>query len=325
MRTPAVDTSLSHGVPPGDSGAAKPPRLSLGLPVYNGSRFLNECIESILAQTYTDFELIVCDNASTDDTVAIVERWAAKDSRISLHRSPVNRGAAPNFNWCFELARGELFKWCAADDLMEPEFLERCIAALDADPGAVLAYPGTVDIDENGNLLGELYDHSDELEGHSERPHRRFHHLILLMHQCTSVFGVIRSSALRESTLIGRYVGSDHVLLAELALMGRSVRIKENLLKHREHRGRSVRDGLADMRKRAVWFDTRARGRVFPFWRFLREYARAALTVGRMPAGDRVRCCLEVIRWVRWGYGRELINDLKYHFLPNRQPSAGNP
>src|SRR4051812_19911500 len=115
-----------------DDAAARP-RLSIGVPVYNGAKFLAATLNSILAQTFGDFELIICDNGSTDATSQICDEYAARDSRVRVWRSPVNLGPAANYNKCFELARGELFKWAAGDDIIAPTFCERCIEKLDAD------------------------------------------------------------------------------------------------------------------------------------------------------------------------------------------------
>ena len=101
------------------SSSSFTPRLSLGLPVYNGERFLPACLDAIFSQTWDNFEVIACDNASTDGTAAILAEYTARDARLRVHRADVNRGAAANFNWAFELARGELFKWCAADDVLQ--------------------------------------------------------------------------------------------------------------------------------------------------------------------------------------------------------------
>ena len=86
-------------------------RVSIGLPVYNGEKYLEQALISILSQTYTDFELIISDNASTDRTQAICREYAAKDPRIRYYCNEENLGAAPNHNRVFELASGEYFKW----------------------------------------------------------------------------------------------------------------------------------------------------------------------------------------------------------------------
>ena len=130
-------------------GAAQPV-ISVCLPVYNGGSFLEETIESILGQTFTDLELIISDNASTDDTEKICCRFAERDSRIRYFHNPENLGAARNFNITFELARGRYVKWQGHDDPIPPDFLEHCVAVLDNDPSVVLAYGRQIAIDEHG-------------------------------------------------------------------------------------------------------------------------------------------------------------------------------
>ena len=101
------------------------PRLSIGLPVYNGEDFLAESLDSLLGQTYEDFELIISDNASTDGTADICRRYEKQDSRIRYIRQPRNLGCAPNHNVLVQYARGELFKWASHDDLYGRELIER--------------------------------------------------------------------------------------------------------------------------------------------------------------------------------------------------------
>ena len=107
------------------------PRLSIGLPVYNGERYLAEAFDCFLAQTFQDFEIIVCDNASTDHTAEICRSYAERDPRIRYYRNGKNLGAIPNFNRVFELSRSPLFKWAAHDDLYHPRYMETCIRILD--------------------------------------------------------------------------------------------------------------------------------------------------------------------------------------------------
>jgi glycosyltransferase involved in cell wall biosynthesis len=116
------------------------PRVSIGLPVYNGENYLAETLDSILAQTFTDFEVIISDNASTDRTETICRQYAAQDRRIRYLRNTSNLGAAKNYNRVFELSQGEYFKWNGHDDPLAPVFLERCVAVLDRHPGVVLCF-----------------------------------------------------------------------------------------------------------------------------------------------------------------------------------------
>ena len=99
------------------------PRLSVGLPVYNGEKYLAESLDALLGQSYGDYKLIISDNASTDGTEEICRQYLAKDSRLSYYRQPVNIGATPNHNWCFEQSDTELFKWASYDDLYGRDLL----------------------------------------------------------------------------------------------------------------------------------------------------------------------------------------------------------
>src|SRR3712207_2828980 len=117
------------------------PRVSIGLPVRNGQRYLRGVLDSLLAQTYTGFEILIGDNGSTDETRAICQEYVARDARVRYFRSDTDEGPAWNFNRLVPLARGEFFRWAAADDLIAPTYVQRCVEALDANPQAVCAYP----------------------------------------------------------------------------------------------------------------------------------------------------------------------------------------
>ena len=127
------------------------PRLSIGLPVYNGERLLPQAIECLLAQSFGDFEIVIGDNASTDRTQEICQDYVRRDPRIRYVRHEHNLGAVANFNRVFELSAAPLFKWAAHDDLHRETYLEACISLLDAHPDLVLAHSGTAFVDERGN------------------------------------------------------------------------------------------------------------------------------------------------------------------------------
>src|SRR3989337_590294 len=122
---------------------ANMPTVSIGLPVFNGEKYLRQALDSILAQTYQDFELIISDNASTDKTQQICREYVKKDSRIRYYRNKRNLGATRNHNRVFELSCGEYFKWASHDDLLAPEFLSRCVSVLDQDHSIVLCHSKT--------------------------------------------------------------------------------------------------------------------------------------------------------------------------------------
>ena len=227
------------------------PKLTIGLPVYNGENYLAEALDCLLAQTISDFELILSDNASTDGTETIARKYAARDSRIHYVRQPMNRGAGWNFSETFRLARGEYFKWAAHDDLCAPGFLERCIERLDHDPTTVLCFSRAAVIDQFGRTVADHTSgdpHQVNFQGvstasearrvalcGSARPHDRYLGVLVYSQRCYEVFGVIRSSAMRRTGLHRPFNGGEKVFLAELSLLGRFAEIDEVLFYSRWH------------------------------------------------------------------------------------------
>lgn len=274
-------------------------RLTIGLPVFDGEAYLEQCLVSILDQDLEDLVVLVGDNASTDRTPAIAASLARRDPRVRLLTSDRNRGAAWNFNRLAEQARTEYFKWQAADDLLAPGYLRRCVDALDGDPGLVLAHTRTLDVDEHGLPIAEIPPDPGATSG---PPHLRFREMALHQVLCLQVFGVIRTRALQRTGLIGPYSMSDKPLLAELALHGRFHEDPEPLFLHREHADRSIR-AHPENRGREVWFDPdRAGTMVYPYWRLGLEHWRA---IRRAPlsSGERARALWQLAWWVRWWRG----------------------
>jgi glycosyltransferase involved in cell wall biosynthesis len=245
----------------------KVPRVSIGLPVYNGENFLKEALDSILAQTFTDFELVISDNASTDRTEDLCREYAACDKRIRYSRNPENLGAGWNNNRVCEISTGEYFKWWAHDDLCAPEFLERCVAVLDRDPSVVLCHSKVTVIDGQGSFV-EHFDGYNRLalsqrklmtKLGSSKPHERFGELAT-PHMCYQIFGVIRSNALKTTPLLGFYSAADNVLLARLGLIGRFYEVPEYLFYARNHPQQSTHV-CNDHDKYAEWWDPKNRNR----------------------------------------------------------------
>ncbi|MDQ3931945.1 MAG: glycosyltransferase family 2 protein [Actinomycetota bacterium] len=270
------------------------PLVSIGLPVYNGARYLERAITTILAQDLADLECIVSDNGSSDATPDIARSYAHTDPRVRYVRCDENRGAAWNFNRVFELASGTYFKWVAHDDEHAPTYLSRCVAALEAHPQAVLSHTQTMTIDAGGRLSG-LIDESFEVG--AEQPHERWRRLLRYDGGCYHVFGVMRAHVLRQTGLIGPFVASDRVLLAELALHGPFVGVPEPLFLHREHVDRSIYR-QPDHRSRELWFDPTRPRLSLPMWKLTAELVRA---IGRAPLDwrERMRCRLLMTEWVR--------------------------
>ena len=288
------------------------PAASIGLPVYNGERYLDATIRSILGQDYADLELIVCDNASTDGTADICLLHAANDPRLRYHRQPRNLGAGPNYDDCFHRARGRYFKWAAHDDLLAPDHLARAVAALEAAPDAVLCTTGITEIgpeDEVRRRYANGFPGIDAAE-----PARRLGAVIHTSHQCEDFFGLFRRAALIGSGLHGTYSGSDRVLLAEMALRGPWVSVDAPVFLHREHPQRYTRALLLkDRREAALWQDSSAaaqRASTQFHLNVWRHYWRAIHRSVRDPA-ERRACQFELLRW--WltdGHAADVARDL---------------
>ena len=256
------------------------PRVSIGMPVYNGGQFLEQALDSILAQDFTDFELIISDNASTDDTESICRRYSTRDGRIRYYRNKQNMGAAWNYNRLVELGRGQYFRWAAHDDIWAPRNLGRCVETLDlGGDRIVLAYPKTILIDQHGSVLGP---HEDNLDLRQAKPHQRLRAALHRYGLCNPVFGLIRMSALRQTRLFGNYNASDTVLLGELSMLGEFREIAERLFLRRYHGGMSclANRTLAD---RAVWFDPANKGRLGHVFFVLRMFIEHLRGVRALP------------------------------------------
>jgi len=269
-------------------------RLSIGLPVFNGERYLAQAIGTLLDQTWRDFELIISDNASTDRTAEICRVFAATDARVKFVRNETNLGAARNYNRTLELARGEYFKWAAHDDVCHPRFLEACVATLDTEPDTVLVHTVSDAIDESGRPIGR---YTQERAFDQDHVAERFATAILVPHLCISVFGVTRREVLERTVRHGDWVGADRNLLAELSLYGRVRLLPEALFRRRAHPESSIHK-FQNERERLAWFDPAHRGRLsFPTWRRLAEYRSA---IARAPLGwlDRQACYRKLGRWL---------------------------
>lgn len=302
------------------------PRVTIGLPVFNGENFLSQAIASVLEQDYADFELIIRDNASTDGTAAICLEACKQDSRIRYLRSESNVGAAPNFNAIVGDARGQYFKWLAHDDLMAPTFLSRCVETLVQDPASVLACPRVRFIDAAGE---PLKDYISPFRSADPDPVVRFKET-LSGHPCYEVFGLIRLDELRKTRLIGSYKHGDGVLLSHLALLGRFAEIPDYLFFSRRHQGQSMYvygitnpDAKEDPDAYARWFDARNAETGVPL-NFSRRLAEYRWMIGNTPLSPMNRLALYRIL-VAWSYrNRHRIKKEWRRAIASRIPLRSN-
>lgn len=271
-----------------------PPIVGLGMPVYNGERFVAEAIESILRQSLSDFELVICDNASTDRTQEICTAFASSDGRVRYFRNNANLGAHPNYNRTFELSRGKYFKWAAYDDVLRPEFLQACVDALDRRPDAAVCQSDIDYINESGESLGIHHGHLPGSE--SADAVVRFAALVLRPHDCYDVMGVFRRSVLEQSILLPSFHGADRALLAQIALYGGFISVPGPHIQVRDHGDRYSR-AQKRPQDRAAWHDTRNAGKIsFPVWRLYGTYWKAVWDAP-LTRRDRLRAQIALAAW----------------------------
>ena len=207
------------------------------MPVYNGAKWLDEALESLLAQTYGDFDIVISDNASTDETEQVVNGFAARDDRIRYIRQPKNIGVFRNYDAVFEACRTPYFKWASGNDICMPTMLERCISALELRSDAVLAYPTTVLFDaESGSR--DIYEEEFDLD--IADAVRRYRTVFATMRLNNIMNGVFRSEPLRRTSLNKVFLGSDVNMVAELVLLGPAVHVDEPLFLRRMNPEASV-------------------------------------------------------------------------------------
>lgn len=280
------------------------PPLTVGLPVYNGAEFLAETIDSIVDQSFGDFELIVADNASTDGSLDIAHQAAATDRRVRVLPATVNRGSAWNWNRTVHEATGDMFRWACHDDLLRPRNLEVCVHTMRGAPAeVVLVYPRTELIDERGRLIGSYHDVCDLRQ---RRPHERFQVVVRDLHLINPIFGVHRTEALRSTRLMGGFGRADTVLMGEIALRGQVWEVPERLFRRRIHSAMSMElHGSGE--DLDAFYDTANTGSSLrlPFARVLRGHL-AAIAAAPVSTVERLRCV-----WTlgRWRYRRRLLRE----------------
>lgn len=262
------------------------PVVTIGVPVYNGEAMLGDMLASLEAQSFKRFNVVICDNASTDNTPEIAQAFCARDPRFTYHRNPENIGAAPNFNRVWELEHSTpYYKWAAHDDLYAPSYLERCIEVLEREPDVVVACPMTVMVDDTRQghaaavmlLEDAVIDSFTDEAGRpawtigplhlaeSDDPVRRLDDCLNRMGGSFEVFGVMRTSAVARTQLHESYYGSDRAFLAQLVLLGRFHQVAERLYVNRFHA--NVSRGMTREELR-TWIDARGAAR----WRIARMY-----------------------------------------------------
>jgi glycosyltransferase involved in cell wall biosynthesis len=272
--------------------------------VYNGGAQLARSIESILGQSCRDLELIISDNASTDRSLEVAQRYAAADSRVTVLQSRENIGGNPNYRKVALAARGEYFKWASSNDLIEPNFLAACVEVLDSRPEIVLCHGQTMTFADDP-ATAQRYEADLELD--SDDAVDRFITVCSRMKLNNVLNGLIRRDALMRTSVMADYVGADNVVIAELALLGRFA------LRHdvKFFRNWTEVGATAFQSPRQVMAHHYPRGGMrskFQTWRQARGYVRA-VTRAPLTTSQRLRALRYVMRRIYWSTP-ELVGEL---------------
>ena len=283
----------------------KMPRVSIAMPAYNCANFIAQSIESLLSQTYGDFEFVISDNASTDDTETVCRHYAKLDSRIRYIRRTENIGGPENFRYVFSLCSGEYHKWSTADDYWHKDFLAKSVAVLDQHPDVVLCYPKTRIINMEGRPIS---DYEDNLNLDDPSPRRRFCDLLDRIGLCNAHLGLIRREPMARTRLIARHMASDIDFLAELTLYGKFTLLPEILFFRRFHPTSSSWARTNDEHQVQYYDPGRTTNYAMHTWQ---KYWHLATSVWRAPIGttDKLTLSVEVARRARYAriaLGREL-------------------
>ncbi len=283
-------------------------RVAIGMPVYNGSKWIEATVDTMLTQTCADFELVLCDNASTDETERICRAIAARDARVRYHRNAENIGVARNFTTAFRLAiaaGAPYFKWLCNGDATEASFLERCVETLDRRPDAVLVYPSTRLFEQEPRSGVECPD-SFDLD--VADPVARFKTYLTQVRLNNIMHGVYRSEALARTRLYRPFLGADVNMIAELLLHGRVVRLPQVLNFRRMHP--ETMSKLFDAAAlRAMYAPKSPTALRYQSWAATLDYFGAPLRAAGLGIAERLRLLAFVSRLAVWRRS-ELMHEL---------------
>lgn len=207
------------------------PKISIGLAVYNGQDHIRASLDSFLAQSYKNFEIIISDNASDDKTKEICLNYSRLDKRIIYYRNADNKGSVYNFNRVFELSDGEYFIWASSHDFWKPDFLEKSLCVLENNKKVVLAYSLAESIGSNHDGKVKVF-HGPDTRGLSFMS--RVQTVFWGIQYAYPIYGLIRMENLKQTGLFRKIIGPDLVLLFELSLLGEFAMIPEVLIYLRE-------------------------------------------------------------------------------------------
>ena len=300
---------------------SKLPKVSVGIPVYNGENYLEIAVNSLLQQSFQDFEVIISDNASTDRTKEICELFQAQDKRIRYHRNASNIGAAGNYKKVFQLANGKFFKWMAHDDKCSANYLEECVKALEDDPSIVMCFPTVSLIDDDGNALplvekntyitpkGRIIPTNLQRNFMSAHPSERYSEVLYGTTECYEFFGLSRRDIIEKTSQHDAFYGSDKVLLCELAMMGKLKEISSAICYFRIHSEQS--QSLQSAKERAEWISPDLNyGAFMSRVKCIQGYYRSIFAY-HLSFSEQIKSLWILAAWsIDWSNWRSMLNEV---------------
>ena len=286
------------------------PLVSIAMPLYNEEAHLAKALEALLAQDYENIEIVICDNASNDDTQTISQAWAVRDCRIKYYRNDTNIGAAKNFSRAFNLTHGDFFMWAAGHDLWAPTFISRCMEVFLQDDCVSLCYPFLQWISLDGELL-TVEDINADLRGLGEI--QRYLHAIWRLPQ-NAISGLIRRSALERTRPVRQTLGPGQVLLVELSLLGPFAQVREPLFFRRINRPSETKAQATARRSVDLWEDRKRKtNHHMYYWQFVVEIFKG---INHVTSGwQKIKLLLMAIPITSLRYHRVLIKDIVRLFI----------
>jgi glycosyltransferase involved in cell wall biosynthesis len=286
--------------------------------VYNSQKHIRDSLDSLLAQTYADFTLIVSDNASDDSTSEICQEYARRDARIRYYRNDVNIGLPGNFNRVAELCTTPFLKWSTADDYWAPTMLEKTMAVIEADASIALCYPKTTLVFEAD---GQQKPYEDKLHLMQEDPAERLIALLSRLELSHQHLGVIRMEHLRKTRLMALHGGSDLNFLAELSLYGKFCEVPEYLYFRRFHTESSSWDRAEGAHANRRYYSTTSKASKLKQWRI---HTMLLTSIPRSDLSPRskwraTRFLLRKMVWARPALIRELRDVVTSPFSRRRR------
>lgn len=290
------------------------PRVSFAMPVYNAEDTIGLVLDSLIAQDFQSWEIVICDNQSTDRTGEVVEAYAGRDARIRWEPNGENLGQIRNFNRTLEHARGEFIRWIGDDDTLEPGYTSSCVEALDAHPEWASVTTHQDFEDEYGNVSSAAYE-GERLD--SPDPVRRYQRMLFFLsanfRYCDPNYGMIRRDTMLRTGGLPDAYENDQIFASRLILEGPMGHLPELLA----HRVRPFHSSLTDRQIAQIMHPLKWRRVLWLRWSLPGLLMLLHLLRSDLTPGQKLRCLPAL--------GRHVARRAFYHTRRRLRPLAQTP